>query len=171
MCFSPLWWKGHIFLVLLLEGLVGLQRIHSAEELMLLNYGVGEDFWESLGQQGDPTIHPKGNQSFIFIGRTDAEAETPVLCLPDAKNWLIWKDPDAGKDWRWEKGMTEDAMVEWHHRLDGHSLSMLGSRWWTGRPGMLKSMGLQSLTWLSDWADELIWSSMFVKFCYKFQNF
>ena len=66
-------------------------------------------------------VHPKGNQSWIFIGRTDAEAETPILWPPDAKNWLIWKDPDAGKDWRWEeKGMTEDEMVGWHHQLNGH---------------------------------------------------
>ena len=66
-------------------------------------------------------VHSKGNQSWIFIGRTDAEAETPVLWPPDAKNWLIGKDPDAGKDWRQEeKGMTEDEMVGWHHRLDGH---------------------------------------------------
>ena len=62
-----------------------------------------------------------GNQSWIFIGRTDAEAETPMLWLPDAKNWLIWKDPDAGKDWgQEEKGTTEDEMVGWHHWLDGH---------------------------------------------------
>ena len=66
-------------------------------------------------------VHPKGNQSWIFIGRNDAEAETPILWPPNAKNWLIGKDPDAGKDWRWEeKGMTEDEMVSWHHRLDGH---------------------------------------------------
>ena len=66
-------------------------------------------------------VHPKGNQSWIFIGRTDAEAETPILWPPDAKSWLIGKDPDAGKDWRWEeKGMTEDKMVGWHHQLDGH---------------------------------------------------
>ena len=66
-------------------------------------------------------VHPKGNQSWIFIGRTDAEAETPILWPPDAKNWLIGKDPDAGKDWRWkEKGKTEDEMVGWHHQLDGH---------------------------------------------------
>ena len=61
-------------------------------------------------------VHSKGNQSWIFIGTTDAEAETPVLWPPDAKNWLIWKDPDARKDWRWEeKGTTEDEMVGWHH--------------------------------------------------------
>ena len=66
-------------------------------------------------------VHPKGNQSWIFIGRTDAEAETPILWPPDAKNWLIGKDPDAGKDWRWEeKGITEDEMVVWHHQLDEH---------------------------------------------------
>ena len=66
-------------------------------------------------------VHPKGNQSSIFIGRTDAKAETPILWPPDVKNWLIWKDPDAGKDWRQkEKRMTEDEMVGWHHLLDGH---------------------------------------------------
>ena len=65
-------------------------------------------------------VHPKGNQFWIFIGRTDIEAETPILWPPDAKNWLIWKDPDAGKDWRWEKGTTEDEMVGWHHWLNGH---------------------------------------------------
>ena len=66
-------------------------------------------------------VHPKGKQSRIFIGRTDAEAETPILWPPDAKNWLIGKDPDAGKDWKLEeKGMTEDEMVGWHHRLNGH---------------------------------------------------
>ena len=66
-------------------------------------------------------VNPKGNQSWIFTGRTDVEAETPILWLPYVKNWLIWKDPDAGKYWRWEeKGMTEDEMVGWHHWLNGH---------------------------------------------------
>ena len=66
-------------------------------------------------------VHPKGNQSWIFIGRTDGEAEALILWPPDVKNWLIWKDPDAGKDWRQEEnGTTEDEMVGWHHRLDGH---------------------------------------------------
>ena len=60
-------------------------------------------------------VHPKGNHSWIFIGMTDAEAETPILWPPDAKSWLIWKDPDAGE----EKGITEDEMVGWHHWLDG----------------------------------------------------
>ena len=66
-------------------------------------------------------VHPKGNQSWIFTGRTDAEAEILILWPPDAKNWLICKDPDTGKDWRWEeKGKTEDEMVRWYHRLNGH---------------------------------------------------
>ena len=66
-------------------------------------------------------VHPKGDQSWIFMERTDAEAETPVLWPLDAKNWLIWKDPDAGKDWRWEeKGTTEDERVGWCQWLDGH---------------------------------------------------
>ena len=66
-------------------------------------------------------VHPKGYQPWMFIGRTDAEAETPILWPPDVKSWLIDKDPDAGKDWGWEeKGTTEDEMVGWHHRLDGH---------------------------------------------------
>ena len=65
-------------------------------------------------------VHPKGDQ-LVFTGRTDAEAETPVLWPPDGKNWLIWKDPDSGKDWRLEeKGTIEDEMVGWHHQLDGH---------------------------------------------------
>ena len=70
-------------------------------------------------------VNPKGNQSWIFIGRTDAEAEAPLLWPPDVKNWLIGKDPDAGKDWRQEKGMTENEMVGWHHWLNGHELSTL----------------------------------------------
>ena len=66
-------------------------------------------------------VHPKGNQSWILIGKMDAEAETPILWSPDVKNRLIGKDPDAGKDWRREeKGTIEDEMVGWHHRLDGH---------------------------------------------------
>ena len=65
-------------------------------------------------------VHPKGGQTWVFIGRTDVEAETPILWPPDAKSWVIGKDPDAGKDWGQEKGMTEDEMAGWHHWLDGH---------------------------------------------------
>ena len=66
-------------------------------------------------------VHPKGDQSWVFIGKTDAEAETPILWPPHARSWLIGKDPDAGRDWgQEEKGTTEDEMAGWHHRLDGH---------------------------------------------------
>ena len=76
------------------------------------------------------SVHPKGDQSWVFIGRTDADAETPILWPPDAKSWLIWKDPDAGKDGgQEEKGMTEDEMVGWHHQLYGHGFG------WT--PGLV----------------------------------
>ena len=100
--------------------------------------------------------HPKGNQSWIFIGRTDAEAETPVLWPPDANSWHIGKDPDAGQDWRQEeKGMTEDEMAGWHHRLDGHEFEQaLGVG--DGQGGLaccMQSVGSQSQTRLSGWIE------------------
>ena len=68
-------------------------------------------------------VHPKEDQSWVFIGRTDDEAETPVIWPPTGKSWLIWKDPDDGKDWgQEEKGMTEDEMGGWYHRLNGHEI-------------------------------------------------
>ena len=84
-------------------------------------------------------VNPKGDQSWIFIGRTDAEAEAPILWPPDVKNWLIGKDPDAGQDWRQEKGMTEDEMVGWHHWPYGHEFEQApgvgdgqgGLSWWS----------------------------------------
>ena len=79
-------------------------------------------------------IHPKGDQSFIFIGRSDVEAETPILWLPGAKNRLIWKDPDSGKGLRWkEKEATEDEMVGWHHWLWTRVWASSGSLWCTGK--------------------------------------
>ena len=82
-------------------------------------------------------VNPKENQSWIFIGRTDVEAETPILWSPDAKNWLIEKDPDSGKDWRLEgKGTTEDEMVAWHHQLDGHAFEQ-ASRVGDGQGGLV----------------------------------
>ena len=103
-------------------------------------------------------VHPKGNQSWIFIGRTDAEAETPIFWPPDVKNWLVRKDPEAGKDWRQEeKGTTEDEMAEWHHWLDGHEFEQTSgvSWWWTGRPGVVRSMGSQRVG--HDWMTGLNW--------------
>ena len=104
-------------------------------------------------------VHPRGNQSSIFIERTDAEAEIPVFWPPDVKNWLIWKDSDAGKDWKQEeKGTTEDEMVGWHHRLNGHEFDEFRSWWWIGKPGVLQSMGLQRFGHY--WAAELNWTPL-----------
>ena len=86
---------------------------------MLSNCCVGKTFESPLDCKEIKPVNPKGNQSWIFFGRTDAKAETPVLWPPDVKSWLIGKIPDAGKDWRQEeKGMTEDEIVGWHHWLD-----------------------------------------------------
>ena len=91
-------------------------------------------------------VQPKGNQFWIFIEKTDAEAEVPIFWPPDAKNRLIWKNPIAGKDWRQEeKGTTEDEMIGWHHRLDGHEFEQA-----------LQSMGSQRVR--HDWASELSWT-------------
>ena len=88
---------------------------------MLLNCSVGEGSWDPLDCKEIQPVHPKRDQSWVFIGRTDVEAETPILWPPDAKSWLIWKDPDAGKDWgQEEKGTTEDEIAGWHHWLTGH---------------------------------------------------
>ena len=97
-------------------------------------------------------VHPKEDQSWIFIGRTDAKAEAPILWPPDEKNWLIWKDLDAGKDWgQEEKGTTEDEIFGWCHWLWWTSVCVCSrSWWWTGKPGVLQSMRLQSQTRLSD---------------------
>ena len=100
-------------------------------------------------------VHLKGDQSWVFIGRTDAEAEAPILWPPDVESWLIWKDPDAGKDWgQEEKETTEDEMVGWHHRLNGHEFGWTpgvgnGGRW----SCMLQSMGSRRVG--HDWATEL----------------
>ena len=88
---------------------------------MLLNCGVEKTLESPLDCKEIQPVHPKGNQSWISIGRTDAEAEIPILWPPDAKNWLIAKDPHARKDWKQEeKGAMEDEIVGWHHWLDGH---------------------------------------------------
>jgi len=88
---------------------------------MLLNCGAGKTLESSLDSKEIKPLNPKGNQPWTFIGRTDAEVETPVLWPPDAKSLLIGKDPDAGKDWgQEEKGTTQDEMVGWHHQLDGY---------------------------------------------------
>ena len=118
-----------------------------------------------LDCKGIQPVHPKGNQSWIFIRRADAEAEALILWPPDAKSWLSGKDPDAGKDWRQEeKGTTEDEKVGWHHRLNGRWVgASSGSWWWTRRPGVLQSMGLQRVG--HDWATEQQPSKMCITPC------
>ena len=100
---------------------VGLWRKLIAEELMFWTVVLEKPLESPLDCKEMQPVHPKGDQSWVFTGRTDAEAETPILCPPHAKSWLIGKDPDAGRDWgQEEKGTTEDEMAGWHHRLDAH---------------------------------------------------
>ena len=100
-------------------------------------------------------VHLKGDQSWVFIGRTDIEAETPILWLPDVKSWLIWKDPDAGKDWRRRRGRQRMRLLDGITDLMDMVWVDSGSWWWTGRPGMLRFMGSQRVG--HDWATELNW--------------
>ena len=103
-------------------------------------------------------VNPKGNQSWIFIGRSDAEAETPIPWPPDAKNWLIGKGPDAGKDWRQEeKGMTEDEMVGFHHWLSGHEVGQApGIGEWKGSLACCSPWGHKE----SDMTEQLNWTEI-----------
>ena len=122
---------------------------------MLLNCDVKED---SLDCKEIKPVHPKGNQCWIFIGWTDAEAETPILWPPDVNSWLIWKDLDAGKNWRREeKGMDNREWGGW--RVSPTRWTWVwassGSWWWTGKLGVLESMGLQRTG--HDWMTELNW--------------
>ena len=122
-------------------------------------------------------VHPKGDQSWVFIGRTDVEAETPIFWSPDAKSWLIGKDPDVGKDWgQEEQEMTEDEMVGWHHRLDGHGFGWTpgvgdgqGGQACCSSWGQKESDTTERLNWTVLWAmwlwipwsQEIVWSVSF----------
>ena len=106
-------------------------------------------------------VHPKGNQSWIFIGKTDVEAEAPILWPPDVKNGLIWKDPDAGKDWRQEKGTTEDEMVRCHHQFDGHEFEQApGHGGGQGSLACCSPWGHKEsdmTEWLTNWLQGIVW--------------
>ena len=99
-----------------------------------------------LDSKESQPVHPKGDQSWVFIGRTDIEAEAPILWPPDAEGWLIWKCPGAGKDWRQEEKGESPTQWTW-------VWVVFGSWWWTGRPGVLQFIGWQRV-W-HDWATEL----------------
>ena len=110
------------------------------------------------------SVHPKGNQSWVFIGRTEVEAATPILWPPEAKSWLIWKDPDAGKDWgQEERGMTEDEMVGWYHQLNGHEFGWtLGVGDGQGGLACCSSWGCKE----SDTAKWLNWTELIPSQCH-----
>ena len=121
-------------------------------------------------------VHSKGDQSWVFIGRTDAKAETPILWPPDAKNWLIWKNLDAGRDWGQEKGTTEPEMAGWHHWLDGCESE------WTqgvgdGQGGLpcCDSWGRKGLDTLSDWTElnwrSLLWRKLLQYYTYRVSTY
>ena len=102
-------------------------------------------------------VHPKGDKSWVFIGRTDAEAETPILWPPHVKSWLVGKDPDAERDWgQEEKGMTEGEMAGWHHRLNGYEFE------WT--PGVCDGQGALGLQRVGhDWVTEMNWTELMMR--------
>ena len=127
----------------------------SATRLFLFSFGGFSHTWKEI-----QPVHSKGDQSWVFFGRTDAKAETPVLWPPHAKSWLIGKDPDAGRDWgQEEKGTTEDEMAEMASLTRWTWVWVnSGSWWWTGRPGVLRFMRSQRVR--HDWATELNWKQL-----------
>ena len=141
---------------------VGLWRKLSLKNWCFWTVVLGKTLERPLDSKEIQPVYSKGDQSWVFIGSTDVEAETPILWPPDAKSWLIWKDPDAGNDWgQEEKGMTEVEMIGWHHRVNGHEfewtreLVMDREAWRAGILGVTTSR-----TQLSNWTDWLNWWSM-----------
>ena len=138
---------------------VGLLESWAPKNWCLWTVELEKTLQSPLDSKEIQPVHPKGNQSRIFIGRTDAEAEASILWPPDTKNWLSWKDPDAGKDWWQEKkGMTEDEMVGQHHWLDGYEFEQA--------PGVGDGQGslLCSSPWgckESDMTEQLNWTDTF----------
>ena len=151
---SRLWF----FLWSCMDVRVGLWRKLNAKELMLLNRGVEKTLESRLDCKEIQPVHPKGDKSWVFIGRKDAEAETAILWPPHAKSWLIGKDPDAGSDLgQEEKGTTEGEMAGWHHQLDGHEFG------WT--PGVGDGQGGLACcdSWCrkeSDTTEQLNWTEL-----------
>ena len=127
---------------------------------MLFNCVLEKTLESPLDCKEIQPVHPKGDQSWVFIGRTDVEAETPILWPPDAKTWLIGKDSDAGKDWGQEEKGDDRGWDGWMASLTQWTWVWMGSGswWWTGRPGVLRFIGLQRVR--HDWATELNWNEL-----------
>ena len=138
---------------------VGLWKKLSAKEWCFWTVVLEKSLESPLDCEEIQPVHSKGDQSWVFIGRTDVEGETPILWSPDVKSWLIGKDPDAGKDWgQEEKGITEDEMVGWHHWLNGHVFG-----WTPGvgdEQGGLACCGSWNRRVRHDWVTELSWMKM-----------
>ena len=138
---------------------VGPSRKLSTKELILWAMVLEKTLESPLDYKEIKPVSPKGNQPWIFIGRTDAKVEAPILWPPDAKSQLIGKDPDAGKDWgHEEKGMTEDEMFGWHHGQWTRIWANSRRQWRTGKPDVLQSMELQRIR-LSNWITTINYSS------------
>ena len=155
-----------MFLKLFLRGYLWMWALDYKESWVLKNWCfwtvVLEKTLESLlGCKEIQPVHPKGDKSWVFIGKTDAEAETPILWPPDVNNWLTGKDSDAGNNWRQEeKGMTEDEIVGWHHQLNGHEFKQ-APRDGEGQ-GSLACGSPSSSRVSHDWATELNWSQQMI---------
>ena len=133
-------------------------KLHSTKNWCFWTVVLEKTLESPLDCKEIQSVHPKGDQSWVFIGRTDVEAETPILWPPDVKSWLTWKDPDAGKDWGQEKkGMTEDEMVGWKHWLDGHGFGGLQELVMDREACRAAVHGVaKSRTWLSDWTELIL---------------
>ena len=133
---------------------VGLQESWALKNWCFWTVVLGNALESPLDCKEIQPVYPKGNQSWIFIGRTEAEAEAQILWPPDVKNWLIWKDPDAGKDWKQEKWTAEDEMVGWHHQRDRHEFEQaLGVGDGQGSLACCSPWVAKSWTWLSNWTE------------------
>ena len=145
-----------IFVLLIVLNLLWsfFQRFLLLWAMLLL--GLGIELRALIPWLSHKPVHPKGNQPWKFIGRTDAEAEAPVLWLPDGKSWLIGKDPDGGKDWRQEeKRDTEDEIIGWHHWLNGHEFKQTLKDGGQGSLVCCSPWGQKSWTLLSDWTNTI----------------
>ena len=129
-----------------------------------MNCGVGEDSWETLVLQEIQPDHPQGDQSWIFIQRTDVEVETPILWPPNVNSQIIGKDPHSGKDWRQKEKGDNRGWDDWMSLPTQWTWVWVNSKswWWTGRPGVLRSLGSQRVG--CDWATELNYSKCWVSF-------